>query len=78
LTPHRSPGLYEELVTRRLEAALDEICGEGWHREITNLDPAEAPSVLARFVHDLGSAAANIHLTRGDHQRYFPLTTPRQ
>ena len=53
MTPHRPPGLYEELVTRRLEAALDEIRGEGWRDEIENLDPAEAPGVLARFVHDL-------------------------
>ena len=40
MIPHRPPGLYEELVTRRLEAALEEIRGQGWHREITNLDPA--------------------------------------
>ena len=52
MTPHRPPGHYEELVTRRLEAALDEIRGEGWKDEINNLDPAEAPGVLARFVHD--------------------------
>ncbi len=49
----RPPGLYEELITRRLEAALDEIRGQGWQDEITSLDPAEAPGVLARFVHDL-------------------------
>ena len=49
----RTPGLYEELVTRRLEAALEEIRGEGWRDEVANLDPAEAPGVLARFVHDL-------------------------
>jgi len=53
MTPHRPPGLYEELVTRRLEAALDEIRGEGWMGEVANLDPAEAPGILARFVHDL-------------------------
>ncbi|MEE4271573.1 MAG: hypothetical protein V2I67_07865 [Thermoanaerobaculales bacterium] len=53
MTPNRPPGLYEELVTRRLEAALDEIRGEGWRDEIDNLDPAEAPGVLARFIHDL-------------------------
>lgn len=53
LKPHRPPGLYEELVTRRLDAALEEIRGAGWRDEITNLDPAEAPGVLARFVHDL-------------------------
>ena len=29
MTPHRPPCLYEELVTRRLEAALEEIRGEG-------------------------------------------------
>lgn len=53
MTPQRPPGLYEELVTRRLETALEEIRGEGWKDEIENLDPAEAPGVLARFVHDL-------------------------
>ena len=53
MTPTRPPGLYEELVTRRLEAALEEIRGEGWKDEIESLDPAEAPGVLARFVHDL-------------------------
>jgi hypothetical protein len=47
LPPHRPPGLYEELVTRRLEAALDEIRGEGWRDEINNLDPAEPPGVPA-------------------------------
>ena len=53
MPPHRPPGLYEELVTRRLEAALEEIRGEGWRDEVATLDPAEAPGVLARFVHDL-------------------------
>jgi hypothetical protein len=53
LTPHPPPGLYEELITRPREAALEEIRGQGWQDEITNLDPAEAPGVLARFVHDL-------------------------
>jgi superfamily II DNA or RNA helicase/HKD family nuclease len=53
LTPHRKPGLYEELVTRRLEAVLEEIRGKGWRDEVTLLDPAEAPGVFARFVHDL-------------------------
>jgi len=51
--PARPPGLYEELITRRLEAALSEIRGQGWRDEIEQLDPAEAPGVLARFVHDL-------------------------
>jgi hypothetical protein len=46
LTPHRPPGLYEELVTRRLEAALDEIRGEGWQDKITNLNAAETPCAL--------------------------------
>lgn len=31
MTPARPPGLYEELVTRRLEAALEETRGE-WSR----------------------------------------------
>ena len=53
MPPTRPPGLYEELVTRRLEAALEEIRGAGWRDEVDNLDPAEAPGVLARFVHDL-------------------------
>ena len=65
----RPPGLYEELVTRRLEAALEEIRGEGWRDEVANLDPAEAPSVLARFVHDLvepllGSLTGKDRITR--------------
>jgi hypothetical protein len=34
-------GLDENLVTRRLEVALEEIRGEGWRDEITNLDPAK-------------------------------------
>ena len=34
----RPPGLYEEFATRRLEAALEEIRGEGWRDEIENLD----------------------------------------
>ena len=53
VTTHRPPGLYEELITRRLEAALEEIRGEGWREEIDDLDAAEAPGVLARFIHDL-------------------------
>ena len=52
MPPTRPPGLYEELVTRRLEAALDEIRGQGWQDEITNLDFTEALSVLARFMRD--------------------------
>jgi len=50
LTPHRPPGLYEELVTLRLEVALEEIHGEGWHREIIYPDPAEAPGAPADLV----------------------------
>ena len=53
MTPNRPPGLYEELITRRLEAALEEIRGEGRRDEVEQLDPAGAPGVLARFVHDL-------------------------
>ena len=47
LPPTRPPGLYEELVTRRLEAALEEIRGQGWRDEVEQLDAAEAPGVLA-------------------------------
>jgi len=32
----RPPGLNEEFVTRRLEAALDGIRGERWHPSETN------------------------------------------
>ena len=53
MTRRRPPGLYEELVTRRLEAVLAEVRSEGWREEVGNLDAAEAPRVLARFVHDL-------------------------
>ncbi len=53
MTRRRPPGLYEELITRRLEAVLEEVRGEGWREEVGNLDAAEAPRVLARFVHDL-------------------------
>jgi hypothetical protein len=53
MTQQRPPGLYEELITRRLEAELEKIREGGWRDQITSLDPAEAPQVLARFVHDL-------------------------
>jgi len=33
MTPHRPPGLYEELITRRLEAAFEEIRGKSWRDE---------------------------------------------
>ncbi len=49
----RPPGLYEELITRQLQAALDEARTTGWRDEIEGLDKAEAPRVLARFVRDL-------------------------
>ncbi len=47
------PGLYEALVTRRLESALKALRERGRRDTIENLDKAEAPEVLARFVHDL-------------------------
>jgi len=53
MTRIRPPGLYEELITRRLEAELERIREEGWRDDIGKLDPAEAPQVLARFVHGL-------------------------
>jgi hypothetical protein len=40
VTPHRPPDLYEELVTRRLEAALEKIRSGGWRDEIESLDPS--------------------------------------
>ena len=45
MPPRRPPGLYEELITRRLEAALEEIRGEGWREEVANLDPARPGGV---------------------------------
>jgi hypothetical protein len=36
LTPHRPPGLYEEPVTCRFEAALEEVRGEGWREQIAD------------------------------------------
>ncbi len=50
---HHPPGLYESLLTRRLEAALEEIRARGWRDAIEGLDAAEAPAALARFIHDL-------------------------
>ena len=47
------PGLHETIVTRRLESLLKELRAIGWKPTTENLDPAEAPQVLARFVHDL-------------------------
>ena len=41
----RPPGVYEELITRRLEAALEEIRGQGWRDEVANLDPARPGGV---------------------------------
>ena len=49
----RPPGLYEELLTRRLESALEEVRARGWRDAIAAVDAAEAPAVLSRFVHDL-------------------------
>jgi len=53
MAQRRAPGLYEELITRRLEAELERIREEGWRDQIADLDPAEAPQVLACSVHDL-------------------------
>jgi hypothetical protein len=53
MTRIRPPGLYEELITRRLEAELERVREEGWRDDIGKLDPAEAPQVIARFVLDL-------------------------
>jgi hypothetical protein len=36
-------------VTRRREAALEEIRGGGWRDEIESLDPAQAPGVLTHL-----------------------------
>lgn len=49
----RPPGLYEELITRQLQNALDEARGKGWRDQVEQLDAAEAPRILARFVRDL-------------------------
>ena len=49
----RPSGLYEELLTLQLEKALEETRSRGLRECVEALDPAEAPAVLARFVHDL-------------------------
>lgn len=48
-----TPGLYEALLTHRLEQALAGLEATGWRSAIENLDPDEAPQMLARFVHGL-------------------------
>jgi hypothetical protein len=49
----KPPGLYEELLTRRVEEALEHTRAHGLRDVVAALDHAEAPAVLARFVHDL-------------------------
>ena len=44
-----NPGLYEELVNKRLRKELDET-GDKFVPDFENLDPAEAPHVLAAYV----------------------------
>lgn len=44
------PGLYEELVTRRLRERLDELIALGRRVREGRVDPAEEPDVLARHV----------------------------
>jgi hypothetical protein len=44
------PGLYEELVTRRLRERIDELVAEGRRVREGALDQAEEPDVLARHV----------------------------
>lgn len=43
------PGLYEELVSKRLRKEIDET-SEKYNADLENLDPAEAPHVLAAYV----------------------------
>jgi hypothetical protein len=44
------PGLYEELVTRRLRERLDELIALGRRIREGRVDAAEQPDVLARHV----------------------------
>jgi superfamily II DNA or RNA helicase/HKD family nuclease len=44
------PGLYEELVTRRLRERIDELIAEGRRIREGRVDPAEESDVLARHV----------------------------
>lgn len=50
---HRPPGLHEERITHRLEGAFEDGRFAGFEDQIAELDPAVAPQVLARSVHDL-------------------------
>src|SRR5947207_3054110 len=51
------PGLYEELVTRRLRERIDELIALGRRIREGRIDPAEEPDILARHV---GLAVAKI------------------
>lgn len=53
MTPRRSPGLYEELITLRVQGLLHELRANGVESRVEGVDPAEAAQVLARFLHDL-------------------------
>jgi hypothetical protein len=44
------PGVYEELITRRLRQRIDELIAEGRRIREARVDPAEEPDVLARHV----------------------------
>ena len=45
-------GLYESLVTKKLQAMLDEVLGSGLTPNMERVDAAEQPDVLARHVRD--------------------------
>ncbi|RST07615.1 DUF3427 domain-containing protein [Streptomyces sp. WAC05374] len=45
-----SAGLYEQLITMRLEQRLAEIADQGWHQISDTIGPESVPHVLARHV----------------------------
>ncbi|KUN83149.1 helicase [Streptomyces bungoensis] len=45
-----SDGLYEQLITLRLEQQLEELTGSGWHPVSDAVGPESVPHVLARHV----------------------------
>ncbi|ORT61579.1 DEAD/DEAH box helicase [Streptomyces sp. CB03238] len=45
-----SAGLYEQLITMRLEQQLAEIADQGWHQVSDAIGPESVPHVLARHV----------------------------
>ena len=57
-------GVHEALVTEAMDRALAAIKLEGWWTDVSNVDPALLPDLLARYVHDI--ARRSIASMRGN------------